>query len=296
MNTRKVFRELVKDPELLILPGAYDALSAKIIAAHGFKAIVAGGYAAIGSLLGQGDMGQSNMRDYADHFARICDAVDIPVYVDLDTGFGGVHNVRQAVRAFENAGVAGLFINDQSFPNRCGYLSGKEVVPLEDMLAKVAAALDARRDADMFICARTDVAAVEGIDSAIERCNAFMKAGVDMAKPQGLDTPSEIERAIREVPGPHFATLSQAASNNTTTLSQLKALGVSGVTLPSLALFAAAQGVERVMSSLSRESSLLPLSQDLMKLETYYARVGLERLNEREVAYKELAQKICASS
>ena len=116
MSTRKQFRSLVARPGLLTLPGAYDALSARIIVAQGFEAIVAGGYAAIGSLLGEPDMGQSNMRDYADHYGRISMAVDVPVYVDADTGFGGVHNVRQAVRAFEAAGVAGLFINEPFMP------------------------------------------------------------------------------------------------------------------------------------------------------------------------------------
>ena len=119
---------------------------------------------AVGSMLAQADMGQSNMRDYADHYARICAAVEIPVYVDADTGFGGVNNVRQMVRAFEAAGVAGLFISDQVFPNRCGYLPGKQIVPVEQMLAKVKAALDARRDPDLFIAARTDAAGVEGIE------------------------------------------------------------------------------------------------------------------------------------
>src|ERR1700743_3830013 len=121
-------------------------------------------------MLAQPDMGQSNMRDYADHYARICAAVEIPVYVDGDTGFAGVNNVRQMVRAFEAAGVAGLFISDQVFPNRCGYLPGKRVVPVAEMLAKLKAPLDARRDPDLFIAARTDVAAIDGIDAAIERC------------------------------------------------------------------------------------------------------------------------------
>ena len=165
----------------------------------------------VGSMLAQADMGQSNMRDYASHYGRICDAVEIPVYVDADTGFGGVNNVRQMVRAFEAAGVSGLFISDQVFPNRCGYLPGKQIVPVEQMLAKVKAALDARRDPDLFIAARTDAASVDGLDEAIERCQLFMEAGADMAKPMGFDTIPEIKRAMREIPGPHMATLSQAA-------------------------------------------------------------------------------------
>src|SRR3984885_3166831 len=194
---------------LVLMPGAYDGLSARIMEAEGFEAICAGGYAAIGSMLAQPDMGQSNMRDYAEHYARICGAVDIPVYVDADTGFGEVNNVRQMVRAFETAGVAGVFISDQVFPNRCGYLPGKQVIPVEQMLAKVKAALDARHDPDFFIAARTDAAGVDGLNAAIARSQMFMDAGADMAKPMGVDTIDDIKRVMREVGGPHMATLSQ---------------------------------------------------------------------------------------
>ena len=138
-------------------------------------------------------------------------AVEVPVYVDADTGFGGVNNVRQMVRAFEAAGVAGIFISDQVFPNRCGYLPGKQVIPVEQMLAKIKAALDARRDPDFFIAGRTDAAGVEGLNAAIGRCQLFMDAGADMAKPMGVDTIDDIKRVMREVGGPHMATLSQAA-------------------------------------------------------------------------------------
>src|SRR6202051_4763571 len=133
MSVRKKFRAIMAGKRLVLMPGAYDALSARIMEAEGFEAICAGGYAAIGSMLAQPDMGQSNMRDYADHYARICGAVDIPVYVDADTGFGGVNNVRQMVRAFEAAGVAGIFFSDQVFPNRCGYLPGQHVVSVRVM-------------------------------------------------------------------------------------------------------------------------------------------------------------------
>src|SRR5947209_15524739 len=200
MNVRKKLRQLMTQPGLTLMPGAYDALSARVIEKEGFEAVVAGGYAAVGSMLAQADMGQSNMRDYAGHYGRICDAVAVPVYVDADTGFGGVNNVRQMVRAFEAAGVAGLFLSDQVFPNRCGYLPGKQVVPIEQMLAKLKAALDARTDPDLFIAARTDAAGVESVEAAIERCQLFMAAGADMAKPMGVDTIAEIKRVLREVP------------------------------------------------------------------------------------------------
>jgi len=240
-------------------------------------------------MLAQADMGQSNMRDYAGHYGRICDAVEIPVYVDADTGFGGVNNVRQMVRAFEAAGVAGLFISDQVFPNRCGYLPGKQIVPVEQMLAKVKAALDARRDPDLWIAARTDAHGVDGPEAAIERCQLFMEAGADMAKPMGFDTIPEIKRALREIPGPHMATLSQAAGPKARSLSELQAAGVSSATFPSIALFAAANAVRNVLRVLKGSDTLAPCQEHLISLDDYYNLVGLKDLLAREERYDKAA-------
>ena len=289
MSVRKKLRAIMAGKRLVLMPGAYDALSARIMEAEGFEAICAGGYAAIGSMLAQADMGQSNMRDYADHYARICGAVDVPVYVDADTGFGGVNNVRQMVRAFEAAGVAGFFISDQVFPNRCGYLPGKQIVPVEQMLAKLKAALDARRDPNLFIAARTDAAGVEGVEAAIARCQLFMEAGTDMAKPMGVDTIADIKRVMREVGGPHMATLSQAAGRKARSLDELEAAGVCAATFPSLPLFAAAQAVRGVLGTLKRERSLAPCQDRLLPLDDYYELVGLEALLAREEAYDRAA-------
>ena len=292
MTPRKKMRELIARPGLVVMPGAYDALSARIIEREGFAAIVAGGYAAVGSMLASPDMGQSNMRDYAGHYERICEAVQVPVYVDSDTGFGGVNNVWQMTRKFENAGVAGFFISDQVFPNRCGYLPGKQIVPAEQMLSKIKAALDARRDPDLLIVARTDAAAVDGLDAAIERCQMFMEAGADMAKPQGADTVEDIKRVIREVPGPHMATLSQAAGKAKVTLADLEKAGVAAVTFPSAALFAAAAAVKKVMAALRRDQSLDAVLGDLVPLNDYYDLVGLKDMLTREESYDVAARKI----
>jgi methylisocitrate lyase len=285
MNVRKKLRALLAEPGLTLMPGAYDALSARIIAAEGFAALMAGGYAAVGSMLAQPDTGQSNMRDYADHYGRICAAVEVPVYVDGDTGFGGVNNARQMVRGFEAAGVAGFFVSDQTFPNRCGYLPGKQVVPVEQMLAKIKAMLDARRDADLVICARSDAAGVDGLSAAIERCQMYMEAGADMAKPMGADTIDDIKRVLREVPGPHMATLSQAAGAKHRDLAELEAAGVAAASFPSAALFAAAQAVRGAMATLKRDRSLAGLSQNLMRLPEYYELIGLKDQLAREEAY-----------
>jgi 2-methylisocitrate lyase-like PEP mutase family enzyme len=292
MNVRKKFRAIMAGNRLVLMPGAYDALSARISEAEGFEAIAAGGYAAIGSMLAQPDTGQSNMRDYADHYARICAAVEVPVYVDADTGFGGVNNVRQMVHAFEAAGVAGLFFSDQVFPNRCGYLPGKQVVPVEQMLAKVKAALDARRDADLFIAARTDAAGVDGLDAAIERCQMFMAAGADMAKPQGVDSIEDIRRLNREVEGPQMATLSQAAGPKERSLKELEEAGVVAATFPSVALFAAAHAVRNVLRILKRENSLGPTQPHLLSLDEYYELVGLKAQLAREESYDKAAASV----
>jgi methylisocitrate lyase len=292
MNARKKFRAIMSGKRLVLMPGAYDALSARIMEAEGFEAICAGGYAAIGSMLAQPDMGQSNMRDYADHYGRLAAAVDIPVYVDADTGFGGVNNVRQMVRAFEAAGVAGVFISDQVFPNRCGYLPGKKVIPVEQMLAKIKAALDARRDGDFFIAARTDAAGVAGLNAAIERCQLFMAAGADMAKPMGADAIEEIKRVMREVGGPHMATLSQAAGPKRRSLEELAGAGVVAATFPSIALFAAAHAVRNVLRILKRENSLTATFDHLLPLEDYYELVGLKPMLEREQSYDVAAEAL----
>jgi methylisocitrate lyase len=289
MTARKNFRAIMTGKKLVLMPGCYDALSARVIESEGFEALVAGGYAAVGSMLAQPDMGQSNMRDYADHYARVANAVQIPVYVDADTGFGGVNNVRQMVRAFEAAGVAGFFLSDQVFPNRCGYLPGKQVITTEQMLAKVKAALDARTDPDLFIAARTDAAGVTSMEDAFERCQLFMEAGADMAKPMGVDAIPEIKRAMREIPGPHMATLSQAAGPKARSLEELEAAGVVAATFPSLPLFAAAKAVRTALRTLKDKNDLMACKDQVLTLQEYYDLVGLKPMLAREEAYDKAA-------
>ena len=285
MSLRKRFRELIARPGMVYAPGAYDALSARIMEQQGFEAIVAGGYAAVGSMLGQPDNGQSNMRDYADHYGRICAAVNIPVYVDGDTGFGGVNNVRQMVRAFEAAGVAGLFIGDQVFPNRCGYMEGKQLVPPEEMISKLKAALDARKDEQLYIVARTDAVGVEGLDRAIERAQMYKEAGVDMAKAVGADTIESFSRLLREVPGPQMANMSNANPKGMPTPDEFDRAGAAMMTFPSVALFAAAGAVTRAMATLKRDHTYDAVRPDLCSLDDYYRLVGLSEQNAAEADY-----------
>jgi len=286
---------LIAAPGMVYAPGAYDALSARIIEAQGFDVVVAGGYAAAGALLGQPDTGQSNMRDYADHYGRICAAVNVPVYVDGDTGFGGVNNVRQMVRAFEDAGVAGLFISDQVFPPRCGYMEGKQLISTQDMLAKLKAALDARRDPDLFIVARTDALSVEGLDGAIERAQLYMDMGVDMAKVIGADQLDAFKRILREVPGAQMANMSNANPKGMPTPAEFEAAGAAMMTFPSAALFAAVGAVTRAMAALKKDNSLDGTRPGFCGLDEYYDLVGLERQQQSEQDYLTAARDVMAA-
>lgn len=292
MTPRRLYRSLLLERAAHVVPGVYDALSAALAQRAGFRVIGAGGYAAIGSTLAQPDMGQSNMRDMAEHYGRIVAAVDAPVTVDADTGFGGVHNVTQAVRAFEAAGVAGIMIGDQTFPNRCGYLPGKSVVPVEEMLAKIRAAVAARRDPDLVIIARTDARSVVGLDEALARCRLFLEAGADLAKPQAVDQPGEIARAIAEVPCPFMATLSQAAGRARVDVAALRALGAAAVSMPSIGLFAAARAVDAVLRELAQGQSLAAVEDRLMPLDDYYDLVGLDRAQAAEDRFQAEAARL----
>lgn len=295
MSKRKRFREIIAAPGMALAPGAHDALSARIMEAQGFEVICAGGYAAAGVLLGQPDTGQSNMRHYADHYGRICAAVEIPVYVDGDTGFGGVNNVRQMVRAFEDAGVAGLFFSDQVFPNRCGYMEGKQLVPVEEMLSKLKAALDARRDPDLFIVARTDALAVEGLDRAIARSQLYRDIGVDMAKVIGADRLDDFKRVLAEVPGPQFANMSNANPQGMPSPAEFEAAGAALMTFPSAALFASAAAITKAMASLKRTRDLAEARPSFCSLPEYYELVGLHRQSAAETEYLAAARSVISN-
>lgn len=294
MNTRKKWRALMETPALTLVPGVYDALSARIAEAEGFEAVSVGGYATVGTLLAEADGGQSNVRDYADSYARICDAVEIPVYVDADTGFGGAHNVRQMVRLFERAGVAGLFISDQVFPNRCGYMPGKDVVSAEEMLTRLNAALDARTDPDLYIVARTDAKQVLGADAALERCLMALDTGVDMVKPHGFDSAEEIKHSMSILPPPYMATLSHAAEAWTVGIDELGSLGVTAITFPSATLFAAAGSVQRTLRGLKQDRSFDAVDHELIPLDAYYDLVRLDDFVSNERRWVDKAEVITA--
>lgn len=201
MTKTKRLRELLGAPRPLLAPGAYDGITARLVAQAGFEAVYMTG-AGTAATLGYPDFGLVTMTEMVENAARIADAVPIPLIADADTGYGNELNVTRTVRAYEARGVAGIHLEDQVSPKRCGHLDGKEVVPIEAYLTNIRAAVAARRDPDFLLIARTDARAVIGFEEAITRANAALAAGADMAFVEAIPDLDELARVPQRVQGP----------------------------------------------------------------------------------------------
>ena len=191
------FKERLASSEIVLAPGVYDAMSALVAEQAGFEALYLSGASIAYTRLGRSDVGLTTFTEVADTLARICERVNLPVIVDADTGFGNALNTQRTVRGFERAGAAMVQIEDQGFPKRCGHLDGKTVVPAREMAGKLKAALDARASAETLILARTDAVAVEGLDAALDRAEAYLECGVDALFIEALRSPAQMEAACK---------------------------------------------------------------------------------------------------
>lgn len=200
MRTRRL-RDLLTTARPLVAPGAVDALTARMIEEAGFPLVYVTGAGVANAMLGAPDVGLVTLSEMRERIQQIADAVTIPVFADADTGYGGVGNVQRTVRAYEDAGAAGLHLEDQEMPKRCGHFEGKVIVPAREMLIRLQAALDARRDPDFLIVARTDARTVEGLDAAMARARAYLRLGIDgifIEAPQSIE---ELEQIAGEFSG-----------------------------------------------------------------------------------------------
>src|SRR5215813_14964652 len=201
MSRAKKFRELLRRDDLIIAPGAYDCITARTIAQAGFDAVYMTG-AGTAAMLGYPDFGLVTMSEMAENAGRLAAAASVPVIADADTGYGNELNVTRTVREYEKRGVAGLHIEDQGFPKKCGHLDDKTVIPLDEYVAKIRAAAAARSNPDFLLIARTDSRAVIGFEEAVTRVNAALAAGADMAFLEAPQTVAEIEAVPKLVKGP----------------------------------------------------------------------------------------------
>lgn len=260
MHAATRLRELIARPGPLLAPGIYDCISAKVVAASGYDAAFVSGAAVTASVLGYPDVGLQTMPEILSQVRNMARCVDIPLIVDIDTGYGNALNMMRAVREFEAAGVAGIFFEDQSFPKRCGHFEGKKIITAEEMVVKIRAACEARRSSDFFIIARTDARAIEGLDRALERAQIYAEAGADGIYVEALLGEDEMRKAAQSVKVPLQANMSEA-STKTPVLhyNVLHDYGFKIISYSGLLQRTAIRGMQNALGVLRKEGSAMSL-------------------------------------
>ncbi len=246
--------EIFEQRRAALVPGAFNALSARVIADLGYEAIYVTGAGVTNGALGMPDMGLITMTELANTVTAIRDCVETPLIVDADTGFGNAVNTMRTVRALERAGADAVQIEDQVFPKKCGHFAGKEVTPLDEMLGKIKAAVDTRRH--MLVVARTDARAINGLDDAIERAQRFVEAGADAVFIEAPRTVEELARVTQEVDAPHFANMVLGGLTPVLAREELERLGFSVALYANAALQAALLGMQNALSRLKQDGRL----------------------------------------
>ena len=288
MKKTAQLKNLVFAKEILVMPGIYDGVSAVIAEKLGFKALCLGGYAASASLLGKPDISLLTLTEMTNHLRNITEVTDIPVLADGDTGYGSILNVIRTVREFEKAGAGGLFIEDQVFPKRCGHMEGKQVIPAEDMVSKIKAALDTRIDEDMIIMARTDAYAVYGLDEAIRRANLYHEAGADMIFIEAPTTSDEMKRLNQAVSAPSLANMVEGGKTPLRTAKELEDMGYSVAVFPVSAIYAAAKSVWNLLKLLSETGTTQGYEESMFCFDEFNELVNLRQYRKIESGYAAL--------
>ncbi|NNF23258.1 MAG: isocitrate lyase/PEP mutase family protein [Rhodobacteraceae bacterium] len=272
-NTTRL-KSLIQAPELLVMPGAYDALSAMLIEDAGFDAVQCSGFGIAASHLGLPDIGILGFREMLDRTRVICGAVSVPVMADGDTGFGDAATTWHVVREFEAAGAAGINLEDQVIPKRCGHFTGKAVIDAGKMAGKIHAACDARRDPDFVINARTDALQPLGVDEAIRRGNLYAEAGATLVFVDGIETREEVRRVIGEINAPVSINMVEGGRTPLFTFAELQDLGAARVSAPVTTILAAMQGVRGALAAMKRDARPASEPERLAGFDEIKARVG----------------------
>jgi 2-methylisocitrate lyase-like PEP mutase family enzyme len=267
----ETLRRLVTPGAGLLVPGAYDGVSARLVERAGFEAVYLTGYGTAASRLGLPDLGFAGLAEMADQVRHLAAAVRIPLIADADTGYGGPLAVERTVRAYEAAGVAGLHLEDQVWPKRCGHLAGKDVVPREEMVAKLRAAVEARRDPGLLLIARTDAIAVTGFADALARASAYAEAGADMLFVEAPTTVAEVEAIPKALPVPCLFNYAPSGRSPLLPVARLRALGYALVILPVQPLFAATRAVADYLAALRAAGEPGGLDDRLVSFEAFNA-------------------------
>lgn len=286
MKKTTQLRQLLASKELLVAPGAYDMLSAKIIAASGFKAVYMTGYGQSASVLGQPDVGLLTMTEMARRAADMAEAVDVPILADGDTGYGNPLNVIRTVREYEKAGVCAIQLEDQVFPKKCGHMLGRKVIPAEEMVQKIKAACDARQDDDFVIIARTDARTNHGLEAALERAAMYKEAGADLLfveSPESVDEMKAINKAF-----PESFTLANMLEGGRTpmpTVPEMENMGYNIAIYCTGPVYAAAKAVRSYMETLKHDGTTKDIWENLLTFEEFNGFIGLPDYRDKEAKY-----------
>ncbi len=280
-----VLRKILQEPEILIAPGAHNAFTARIIEQAGFKSVYLTGSGASMDLLGMPDLGFLTMTEMVVHAGNIVQTTRLPVIADADTGYGNALNVMRTIREYERAGVAGVHIEDQVAPKRCGHFAGKEVISREEMIGKIKAALDARRDPDFLIIARTDARAVLGLEEAVERGKAYREAGADMIFVDAPESVEELRVISGSIPGPLMVNLSEGGKTPLISARELQEMGYRLVIYPRSAAGAAAKAIQDLLAVLKRDGTTKNFLDRIVSFEGRNRITGLAHYQELEKKY-----------
>ncbi len=279
-----IFRaELKKGP--VLIPGVFNALSARMAQQAGFRAVYQSGAALSAGLAAVPDVGLLTQTEFAEQAKYLSQAVDIPVISDADTGFGEPLAVERTVQLYESAGLAGLHLEDQQLPKRCGHLSGKTLVSSDEMVAKISAAVAARSNKNFVIIARTDARASDGIQAAIDRAHAYVEAGADMIFPEAMESADEFGQFAESMSVPLLANMTEFGKSPLLTADELGKLGYAAVLFPVTLFRVAMKAVENAMAQLAAEGTQTGFLDQMQTRASLYALLGYEDYEQRDRAY-----------
>lgn len=285
MGKAKKLRELLDENKIIMAPGAYDAWSARLIEKAGFPVVYMTGYGVSASVLGRPDIGLISMQEMAEAAKNICNCTSVPVIADADNGYGNTLNVIRTVTEYEMAGVAGIQLEDQVMPKRCGHMEGKQVIPKEEMVAKIRAAVYARKDPDTVIIARTDAVAVNGYDDAIDRAIAYREAGADVIFVEAMQNQQQVENAAKLVKAPLFANMVEHGKTPLDTAENLYKMGFRIAIYPVAPLYAATKAVSEMLAVLKEKEDLRPCMEYEVDFPTFNEMIGLHELRALEKSF-----------
>lgn len=286
-NNGKNLREILAGPDILVLPGVYDALSAKVAEKAGYRGLIMGGYAVAASRLGEPDVGYLSMTEMAEALHGISRAVDIPVIADGDTGYGNALSAQRTIREYELAGAAGILLEDQLWPKRCGHMAGKQVIEASEHAKKIRAAADAKLNPDTLLIARTDSRAVLGLDAALERGKLYLDSGADalfVEAPQNVD---ELEIIAKTFPDTILlANMVEGGRTPNVTVKELEQMGFKMVAYPCFLTYTVTKALNEVLHSLKENGTTNQCLEKMMDFTEFNKFIGLEEYNNLDKKYK----------